>query len=104
MQLLLFAWVDARRKAAGQSIIAIVGETILSAVNQNGTNNALHLVSALDTDEGMELCQLVINHKGREIEAAKQLIACLEIKDAIVTIDAQHCKKDTLQRLTSSSM
>jgi predicted transposase YbfD/YdcC len=98
----LFAWVNARRKAAGQPIIAIDGKTIRGAVNQNGPDNALHLVSAFDTGEGLVLCQQATKNKGGEIEAVRQLIDCLDIKGTIVTMDALHCQKDTLQQLTKS--
>lgn len=97
----LFSWVNARRQAAGQSIVAIDGKTIRGAVNQNGAENALHLVSAFDTGEGVVLCQKATQHKGGEIETVRQLIECLNIKDTIVTMDALHCQRDTLQQLTS---
>ena len=97
----LFTWVNARRQAAGQSIIAIDGKTIRGAVNQHGSDNCLHLVTAFDTGEGLVLCQKATQHKGGEIETVRQLIDCLDIKDAIVTMDALHCQKETLQRLTA---
>ena len=34
------------------------------------------------------------------IEAVRQLIDSLDIKGTIVTMDALHCQKDTLQQLT----
>lgn len=96
----LFAWVNAQRIVRGQPIIAIDGKTLRGAVNQQGSDNALHLVSAFDTGEGLVLCQQAMKSKGGELEAARQLIDLLDIKGAIVTMDALHCQKDTLHKLT----
>lgn len=96
----LFTWVNATRQATGHPIIAIDGKTLRGAVNQRGAGNSLHLVSAFDTGEGLVLCQKSTKNKGGEIEAVRQLIDCLDIKGAIVTLDALHCQKDTLTQLT----
>lgn len=56
-------------------------------------------MSAFDTGEGLVLCQQATRNKGGEIEAVRRLIDCLDIKGAIVTMDALHCQKETLLQL-----
>lgn len=81
------------------------GITVRSNLNfysQHGSDNALHLVSAFDTVEGLVLCQQSMKSKGGELAAARQLLDCLDIKGAFVTMDALHCQKDTLHKLAQN--
>lgn len=96
----LFSWVNAKRESEGQPIIAFDGKTLRGIVNQQGKGKALHLVSAFDTGEGLVLCQQSTKQKSEEIDTVRQLLDCLEIKGAIVTMDALHCQKKTLKQIT----
>jgi predicted transposase YbfD/YdcC len=53
----------------------------------------LHLVSAWATDEHLSLGQVATAEKSNEITAIPELLQLLELKGAIVTIDAMGCQK-----------
>ena len=54
----------------------------------------MHIVIALLVDKTVSLGQKVIEIKSNGIPAVKKLIDVLEIKGAIVTMDAMHCQKE----------
>lgn len=100
MILALFRWVNCLRETAGRPLIAIDGKTLRGAVNQRGNENALHLVSAFDTEQGIVLFQQDTQTKGSELFAVRELLHMLDIQDAVLTFDALHCNKETLQQIT----
>jgi len=95
----LFSWANRLREASSKPLIAIDGKTLRGAVNQHGANNALHLVSAFDTEQGIVLYQQDTQTKGSEIATVQALLHMLDIKDAVVTFDALHCQRETLQQI-----
>ncbi len=97
--LTLFRWANSLREASSKPLIAIDGKTLRGAVNQHGAKNALHLVSAFDTEQGIVLYQQDTKTKGNEIATVQALLHMLDIKDAVVTFDALHCQRETLQQI-----
>lgn len=95
----LFTWVNSQRQAVGQSIIAIDGKTVRGAASRKA-DVPLHLVSAFDTGEGLVLCQQRANGKGGEIAAVRELLDALQVKGAILTMDALHCQMETLKQIS----
>jgi predicted transposase YbfD/YdcC len=99
MVLALFRWTNSLRASAGKPLIAIDGKTLRGAVNQNGTEQALHLVSAFDTEQGLVLYQQDTKTKGSEVATVRELLHMLDIQDAVLTFDALHCNKETLAQI-----
>nr|WP_320125210.1 ISAs1 family transposase [uncultured Shewanella sp.] len=97
--LTLFSWANSLRETSSKPLIAIDGKTLRGAVNQHGAKNALHLVSAFDTEQGIVLYQQDTQTKGNEIATVQALLHMLDIKDAVVTFDALHCQRETLQQI-----
>ncbi|KER01828.1 transposase [Photorhabdus temperata subsp. temperata Meg1] len=58
---------------------------------------ALHVVSAYDVESGVALYQRAAESKGKGGPVARQLIELLALDGAIVTMDALHCQKETLE-------
>ncbi|QQG29314.1 ISAs1 family transposase [Pectobacterium carotovorum] len=92
----LLSWINERRSGNGRKQIAIDGKTL------RGTGNgflaqALHVVSAYDIGNGIALYQQLTERKGKEGPVARQLIECLSLENATVTLDALHCQVETLQ-------
>ena len=51
------------------------------------------------TDTGISLGQVTVDDKSNEIPAVRELIDMLDIKDAVLTMDAMHCQKDTVEKI-----
>ena len=61
----------------------------------------LHLVSAFDCEAGLTLFHKTVGNKTNEISAVRDLLQIIDIKDAIITLDALHCQTETLKQLAS---
>ncbi|MBC8955063.1 ISAs1 family transposase [Xenorhabdus sp. PB62.4] len=94
-----YDWINQRRVKAGKSLIAIDGKTMRGTCK--GTLfEALHVVSAYDVESGVALYHRVAESKGKEGPVARQLIELLALDGAVVTMDALHCQKETLELIT----
>ena len=85
------AWVRAVSAALEIKHIAIDGKTL------RGSGSAqlgpLHLVSAWATAQRLSLGQVAVDAKSNEITAIPALLELLDLKGALVTIDAMGCQK-----------
>lgn len=62
-------------------------------------SEALHVVSAFDVGQGIALYQDSSNSRGSEQEVARRVIDALTLEDAVVTLDALHCQKETMAKV-----
>ena len=85
------AWASSLRPLAGE-VIAIDGKTLRGSGRPDGTG-ALHLVSAYASAAGLVLAQRAVDGKSNEITAIPKLLDMLNIKGAIVSIDAMGTQK-----------
>ncbi len=88
-------WISGLGSRGG--IIAIDGKT-LRATKVNG-NKPLHIVSAWASSQHLTLGQTTIDEKSNEITAIPALLKTLQLKGAIVTIDAMGCQKEIAQKI-----
>ena len=72
--------------------ICIDGKTI------RGTNS-IHIVTGMLADEYLSIGQKVVGEKTNEIPVVQELLDMLDIKGAVVSMDAMHCQKDTLEKV-----
>lgn len=84
-------WMQALHQALGLSQIAIDGKTLRGSAN--GGQSALHLVSAWATANSLSLGQVATAAKSNEITAIPKLLELLDLRGALVTIDAMGCQK-----------
>jgi predicted transposase YbfD/YdcC len=84
-------WVQAVSAALRIKHVAIDGKTL------RGSGSAklgpLHLVSAWATAQHLSLGQVAVDAKSNEITAIPALLELLDLKGALVTIDAMGCQK-----------
>ena len=99
LTLAMFSWVNAQRKQAGQTVLALDGKTLRGAVNRNDKHEKLHMVTAFDTTDGVVLYQQPTPVKGGEVAAVRDVISMLNIKDTVLTMDALHCQVETLAQI-----
>jgi predicted transposase YbfD/YdcC len=90
-------WMQALHEALGLSPIAIDGKTLRSS--GTGGRQTLHLVSAWATANCLSLGQVAVAEKSNEITAIPLLLELLDIKGALVTIDAMGCQKEIAARI-----
>ena len=82
-----------------QEVVAIDGKTLRRSFDKAIGQNAIHLVSAFATSLNLVLGQEKISEKSNEITAIPELLKILEIKGAIVTIDAMGCQKEIAHKI-----
>jgi predicted transposase YbfD/YdcC len=85
-------WVAAIVGAPGKQVVAVDGKTLRGSHDRDRGKSALHLVSAWATANELVLAQVAVETKSNEITAIPALLRLLDLKDAIVTIDAMGCQ------------
>ena len=95
----LLCWVNEQRTHQGKPIIAFDGKVLRGSFRGNA-KDALQLVTAYDTENGLVLSQKATPNKKGEIETVKEMLDILELKGAVVTLDALHCQRETLQKIS----
>ena len=84
--------------------IAIDGKTICAASNYRLSNEEtpegkLHIISAWVREDGISLGQIKTDEKSNEITAIPKMLDTLDIKGAVVTIDAMGCQVDIAEKI-----
>lgn len=90
------SWTQKIAKVVG-GVIALDGKTICNS--GSGEERAIHLVSAFSVENNMVLGQLATEAKSNEITAFPLLIDFLDLREAIVTIDAAGCQKEIASQI-----
>jgi predicted transposase YbfD/YdcC len=84
-------WLRSLSELMGIKHIAIDGKTLRGSARDGRA--PLHLVSAWATDAKLSLGQMAVEGKSNEIAAIPKLLEILDLKGALVTIDAAGCQK-----------
>lgn len=79
--------------------VAIDGKTLRGSHDSSTGKQALHMVSAYATDMKLVIGLQSIDDKSNEIPAAQRLIEMLDLKGAVVTADAMHCQRETVEKI-----
>jgi predicted transposase YbfD/YdcC len=74
--------------------VAIDGKSLRRSHDRGRGLGPLHLVSAWATERGITLGQLATEEKSNEITAIPELLEQINVRGAIVTIDAAGCQKN----------
>ena len=91
------AWLRDVSDLIGLGHLAIDGKTLRgSAASKLGP---LHLVSAWATEANLSLGEVAVEGKSNEIRAIPELLKLLDLKGALVTIDAIGCQKAIAQQI-----
>jgi predicted transposase YbfD/YdcC len=98
-------WLQAlRAKASGVSgaerpVFALDGKTARRSHDRKNGLGALHAVSVWASDFGLSLGQVVCAEKSNEITAIPELLRLVDIKGAIITIDAMGTQKAIAEQI-----
>ena len=98
-----YAWITALMQRRGLTPIAadppelrpiaIDGKAQRGSARRTVGRSALHVVSAWAVENRLTLGQVATDAKSNEITAIPELLALLDLKGAVVTIDAMGCQK-----------
>lgn len=86
-------WVNAVKEQTAGEVVAIDGKTARGSRDRKNNRHPLHMVSAWACSNRLVLAQEATAEKSNEITAIPKLLAILELKGCIVTLDAMGCQK-----------
>jgi len=78
--------------------IMLDGKAIRSTDAIQSIEKMMNIVTAY-TDTSISLGQIVVDGKSNEIPAVRELIDMLDIKGMVLSMDAMHCQKDTVEKI-----
>jgi hypothetical protein len=74
-------------------VVAIDGKAVRRAIARGNKRSFVHMVSAFTSANSLVLGQVKVDEKSNEITAIPRLLKLLQLKGAIVTIDAAGCQE-----------
>jgi predicted transposase YbfD/YdcC len=90
------AWVESLQSGL-KGVVAIDGKTLRHSFTEG--HDAIHLVSAWSSEQGLILGQEKVADKSNEIKAIPKLLDLLALSGALVTLDAMGCQKDIAAKI-----
>lgn len=94
-------WTESIAKLTNGEVVAIDGKTLRGSRDRCKGRSAIHMVSAWANENRLSLGQVAVDEKSNEITAIPKLLKMLDIKGAIVTIDAMGCQKKIAEQIIS---
>jgi predicted transposase YbfD/YdcC len=90
-------WINGVCEALGVRHIPIDGQALRGTRGPGGT--CLHLVSAWAAEQRLTLAQVAVQGKSNEITAIPEVLRLLDLKGALVTLDAMGCQKEIAKQI-----
>lgn len=84
-------WVEQVFTISEHQVVSIDGKTLRGS--KKAGKAAIHMVSAWASANGIVLGQVKVDEKSNEITAIPELLALLDVRGCLVTIDALGCQK-----------
>jgi hypothetical protein len=103
-------WLQSLRAAAAettgveQPVLAVDGKTARRSHDRGKGLGALHSVSVWASEFGLSLGQVACAEKSNEITAIPELLRLVDIKGAIITIDAMGTQKAIAEQIINSEV
>ena len=82
-----------------RQVVAVDGKTLRGSKKWSDGTGALHVVSAYATQAGLVLGQCAVDGKSNEITAIPELLDMLNLRGAIVSVDAMGTQKGIAARI-----
>lgn len=92
-------WVQAVGQLTKRQVVAVDGKTLRRSHDRENGKEAIHMVSAWASENGLVLGQMKVDDKSNEITAIPQLLDVLEVAGCIVTIDAIGCQTKIVEKI-----
>ena len=91
------SWVASLNETL-EGVVAVDGKTLRRSFDTNSNQAAIHMVSAWACGPKLVIGQRKVDDKSNEITAIPELLELLNIKGAIVTIDAMGCQREICKK------
>lgn len=91
------AWVKSFQIDLSEKVVAFDGKTSRRSFDE--AERAMHLISAFASEMGLVLGQLKVDGKSNEITAIPILLDLLDLKGAIITIDAMGAQSKIVEKI-----
>ena len=92
------SWVASLNETL-EGVVAVDGKTLRRSFDTNSNQAAIHMVSAWACGPKLVIGQRKVDDKSNEITAIPELLELLNIKGAIVTIDAMGCQREICKKV-----
>lgn len=99
LQRFFVQWMQSCHEKSDGTLVAIDGKTLRGTADKNVKNSAIHMVSAFCSANRVVLGQVKTEAKSNEITAIPELLALLELKGCLVSIDAMGCQRKIAQKI-----
>jgi predicted transposase YbfD/YdcC len=87
------AWMKSVHQLTNGEVIAIDGNTLGGSYSRDDRSSTIHMISAYASANKLVLSQLKAEQKSNEITAIPTLLKMLDLRGALVNIDAMGCNK-----------
>lgn len=94
------SWMKAVHTLTCGEVVAIDGKTLRGSYDRDDRHSTIHMVSAYASANQLVLGQIKTDSKSNEITAIPALIGMLDLRGAIVTIDAMACQTKIAKAVT----
>ena len=95
------AWMTALAQVRPGELLAIDGKTLRHSFDRASDKAAIHMISAWSSANGLVFGQLATEAKSNEITAIPKLLELLDIRGAVVSIDAMGCQKEIARQIVT---
>jgi predicted transposase YbfD/YdcC len=95
----LVGWTAALQTALAGKVVAVDGKTARGSASKKKGLKPLHMVSAWACEAGLTLGQVAVDEKSNEITAIPELLDLLELKGAVVTLDAMGLQQGIVEKI-----
>jgi predicted transposase YbfD/YdcC len=94
-------WTQSLASSSDGRLVAIDGKTLRHSFVHGWNKQMVHLVSAWCGQNELVLGQVAVDGKSNEITAIPKLLELLDLRKAVVTIDAMGCQKEIAGQIRS---
>lgn len=92
-------WVESVFRVTKGQVVALDGKTLRGSHDGGIGKEAIHLVSAWASANGIVLGQRKVDAKSNEITAIPELLSLLNVSGCVVTIDAMGCQTEIARQI-----
>lgn len=86
------SWMQSVHTLTNGQVVAIDGKTLRGSYHRENRSSTIHMISAYASANKLVLGQLKTDKKSNEITAIPELLSMLDLRGALVTIDAMACQ------------
>ncbi len=99
MRLLLQNWLQGLPEELREQVLAIDGKRLCGTQGNEAIRPFLHLVSLFAVNSGIVIAHVPVDDKTNEITAIPEILGSVDIRGAVITIDAMGCQKDIAKQI-----